>query len=89
MDADKPDFPELQVDRIIHITFGVMVAAATLRSMAIPLRDAKIAMRVGAFMLEELWRKNPKDDAALEQMGKEFAPEVLAMIKAEIAAEQP
>lgn len=86
MDDDK-NKERVPTERLVHILMGSIISVTSLQANRIPLRDAKIALRVATFMVEELWRKNPKDDVELEQLGHDLSPTMLEMIEAEIAAE--
>lgn len=69
--------------RIAGIVMGSTISVAQLQMMGLTITDAKIALRVSLFMLEEIYR-NGSGPEALEKRANELSPEVYKFIKAEI-----
>lgn len=86
MDDDK-NKSGVGIERLAPIIFGAVVATNALQMNGIALRDAKISLRISLFMVEELYRKNPKTEVDLKQLGRDLAHTMYELIKAEIAAE--
>lgn len=86
MDDDK-NKPQVDIARLAPILLGAIIATHSLQSNGISIKDAKIALRLATFLVEELYAKNPKNDTELEQLGQDLSPTMLELIEAELAAE--
>lgn len=67
---------------------GVATAMLHLRICGLSKTEAKIAMHAALFMMEESDRCAGMSDAELDTVGQRLAPEIVAFIKNELAAEK-
>lgn len=82
MDNDKNEEPL----RIAHIVMAIAFIVGELKNLGLDFTDAAIAMRVGAVMIERLYPQCQDMDAEqLEAYSQSITPEILLLIKTEIA----
>lgn len=74
--------------RMMHIVLGVVMASASVEKAGLPLRDAKIALRVAVFVLDELYDSKARSEGELEELAAKLKPHIMEFIKSEMGVSE-